>query len=132
MSGFEVQVVARPRVMSQSAREYARRKISHLDRYTPRPVLFARVELDRMADPSLERPVLAKAMLDVSGRQLRAQVTAARLNEAVDLLNDRLRHQLEHLSGQLRAGRRGRGPVRRASDRHDRPRRVLAGQGSRQ
>ena len=128
MSGFEVQVVARPRGVGQGAREYARRRIVQLDRYTPRPVLFARVELDRMADPSVERPVLAKAMLDVSGRRLRAQVAAGRVNEAVDLLSDRLRQQLEHLSRRLRTRRRGRVPVRRATDRHDRPRRVLADQ----
>jgi ribosome-associated translation inhibitor RaiA len=108
MSGFEVQVVARPRELGAGARVYARQKIAHLARYAPRPVLFARIKLERMADPAVERPAVAEATLEVSGHLLRAHAAAGRLEEAVDLLEDRLRQQLEHLSSHLHTRQHGR------------------------
>jgi len=99
-----VQVVAHPRELATSAAGYARKKIAHLARYAPRPVLFARVKLERMADPAVERPAVAEATLEVSGHPLRAHAAAGQLEEAVDLLEDRLRQQLEHLSSQASDG----------------------------
>lgn len=113
MRGYEVQVVTHRRGLGRSARDYARDKVAHLGRYTPRPVLYARVELDQLADPSVERRALAKATLDVNGHQLRAHAAAGQPREAVDLLVDRLRHQLGHLSSQLRARRRAAARTRR-------------------
>jgi hypothetical protein len=57
----------------------------------PATVLFARVKLERMADPAVERPAVAEATLEVSGHPLRAHAAAEELEEAVDLLEDRLR-----------------------------------------
>jgi ribosome-associated translation inhibitor RaiA len=54
-----------------------------------------------MADPAVERPAVAEATLEVSGHPLRAHAAAGQLEEAVDLLEDRLRQQLEHLSSHL-------------------------------
>jgi hypothetical protein len=42
-------------------------------------------------------------------RLVRAQVTARQVNEAVDLLQARLRRRLEHLGDRLRARRRRAG-----------------------
>lgn len=104
MRDFQVQIVARSDDLSGDARDYARSKITHLARYAPRPVLFARVELQRLADPAVRRPALAEATLLLRGHRLRAHAHAAAsdLQEAVDQLQDRLRHQLEHLSSRLR------------------------------
>jgi ribosome-associated translation inhibitor RaiA len=54
-----------------------------------------------MADPAVERPAVAEATLEVNGHPLRAHAAADHLEEAVDLLEDRLRPQLEHLSSHL-------------------------------
>ncbi len=59
-------------------------------------MLFARVKLGRAPDPGMTRPAIAQAVLDVDGRPVRAQVAARQLDEAVDLLEERLRDQLEH------------------------------------
>ncbi|MGZ4506092.1 MAG: ribosome hibernation promotion factor [Blastococcus sp.] len=61
-----------------------------------RPVLHARVRVTRHPDPSLERPVVASANVDVDGRFVRAQVAAPTAQEAVDLLHDRLQQRLRH------------------------------------
>ncbi|MFI0821260.1 sigma 54 modulation/S30EA ribosomal C-terminal domain-containing protein [Streptomyces sp. NPDC021098] len=62
-----------------------------------------------MANPAVERPVLAQANLDVNGQPARAHVAAGTLTEAVDLLQDRLAARLERLEEHGEA-RRGRGP----------------------
>jgi ribosome-associated translation inhibitor RaiA len=104
MRDFQVQIVARTDGLGRGARDYARSKITHLARYSPRPVLFARVELQRLPDPAVRQPALAEATLLLRGHRLRAHAHAAAgdLQEAVDQLQDRLRHQLEHLSSRLR------------------------------
>lgn len=77
--------------------EYAQNKIGGLAHLSRRPVSYARVRLTRRHDPAVRRPVIAQANLDVSGRPVRAQVEAATAQEAVDMLESRLRRQLEHL-----------------------------------
>lgn len=64
----------------------------------PRPILFARLLLAMEPDPALERPALAKASVDVSGRIIRAHVACPTMDEAVDQLDDRIRHSLHSLS----------------------------------
>ena len=88
------------------ARAYARRKIGQLAKLAPGPVLRARVRLERAADPAVERAAMAQGTLDVNGWAVRAQVAARQFDEAVDLLEARLRHRLEHLHSRLRARRR--------------------------
>jgi ribosome-associated translation inhibitor RaiA len=85
--------------------EYAREKVGSLLRLAPAPVLFARMTLAHEDAPGLERPAVAKATLDVNGRPVRAHVAASTDDEAVDLLEERLRHGLETLT-EKRQGRR--------------------------
>jgi len=80
-------------------REYARDKIDRLRGMVGAPVLFARVDLRRFTDPARERPVDAKASVDVNGRLVRAHVAADTVTEAVDLLDARLRERLARLHG---------------------------------
>lgn len=74
--------------------EYARMKVLEAARSASRPVLDAHVELRQESNPSLERPAIAKATLDVGGRHVRAHVAAESMREAIDLLEARLRRQL--------------------------------------
>jgi ribosome-associated translation inhibitor RaiA len=90
--------------------EHARRTIGGLARYTRRPMQQARVRLTTLANPAVERPVLAQGNLAVNGRIVRAQVTAHSPREAVDLLQDRLRQGLLRLDRHWEA-RRGSMPV---------------------
>ncbi|MDI3314079.1 MAG: HPF/RaiA family ribosome-associated protein [Mycobacterium sp.] len=89
--------------------DYARRKIGALGRFTHQPVLHAHVKLGRHADPAVPRRVIAQANLDVNGRLVRAQVEGATTREAIDRLEARLRHQLEHVAEHWEA-RRGKMP----------------------
>lgn len=73
---------------------YAQEKISKLGRFAHGAVLDARVRLTRQPPP---RSVLAQGNLDVNGRRIRAQVSAADPREAVDQLESRLRAQLARL-----------------------------------
>lgn len=86
--------------------DYARAKIGALGRLAHRPVLNARVRLTRQRNPALARPVIAQANLDVDGRLIRAQVGGSNAREAVDRLQDRLKHLLER-SAEHWEGRRG-------------------------
>jgi len=106
MRELQVQVVTVHGDVDPDGQAYARRKIGQLAKLAPGPVLSARVKLDRAPDPALERPALAQATLDVNGRLIRARVAARRLDEAIDLLEARLRHRLEHLASHRRARHR--------------------------
>lgn len=79
-------------------REYAERKIAHVAQRTRGPVLMAKVDLHQEPNPSRSRPATAKAVLDVNGTVVRAHTSAPSLHEAIDLLEDRLLHRLEHQS----------------------------------
>lgn len=78
----------------EGTREYAEKKIGHVRDYAHEPVLDAHAVLTLAADPARERPALAEATLDVNGTPVRAQVAAAHVGEAIDLLEDRLRRRL--------------------------------------
>lgn len=100
-----VEVVARgPR--ADAARDYAEEKLRRVIGKAGDPVLFARITLEEAPDPAVERPAEAQAMLDVNGRPVRAQVAARVMNEAVDLLEERLLDRLRHRAAQRRALRR--------------------------
>jgi len=117
-----VPAIVSDETIDEAARERAREKVSHLTRYAPRPVLHARVTLRRHHDPACDRPVLASGALDVSGRIVRAHVSAAQEAEAVDLLVDRLRVNLDRLSGVRRSRRHESGGGTPGEWRHgDRP-----------
>ena len=84
--------------VTKAEREYASRKIAHVLRIAPGPVLFAKADLVSETAPARERPAIVKAELDVNGRLVRAHVAAATMFAAVDLVEARLRHRLERLA----------------------------------
>ncbi|MFW6205448.1 MAG: sigma 54 modulation/S30EA ribosomal C-terminal domain-containing protein [Actinomycetota bacterium] len=92
----------------ENVQDRARTKIDELTRYTPEPILHARVRLSRSHNPAVERPVIAQANLDVNGRLLRAQVSAPTGYEAVDELDQRLRRQLRRMARHWEAKRGAR------------------------
>ena len=93
----EVQVHGDAQI-DETEREYARRKVARVAQRARGPILFAKVDLHAEANPSQARRALAKAVLDVNGSPVRAHVHAPTLREAIDLLEDRLLHRLEHMS----------------------------------
>lgn len=115
---MDVQVVALNSHVGPTVKAYARKKVAALAKVTPARVLHARVVLDRAADPSLARPAVAQALLDLDGRPVCARASARRLHEAVDLLEARLRHRLEHLASQRRTLHRSAGVARPGHWRH--------------
>jgi len=106
---MDVQVVALDLHVGPAVKAYARKKVAALAKVAPACTLHARVLLGRVADPAVARPAVAEALLDLDGRPVRAQVSARRLYEAVDLLEARLRHRLEHLTSQRRTLHRSAG-----------------------
>ncbi|TQM78940.1 sigma 54 modulation/S30EA-like ribosomal protein [Saccharothrix saharensis] len=72
------------------ATEYARAKVAAVAKYAPADVQFAHVRL-RTDGP---RSIVAHASLDVNGKPVNAEAAATTYQEAVDLLHDRLQHQL--------------------------------------
>lgn len=97
MTDFEVKIAATGTI-SESAKAYARDKIAKLGHLTRRPVLFAEVKLTAESNPKIERSYVAEANLDVNGRLVRAHVAGHSPDEAVDLLEERLKRQLHDLS----------------------------------
>ena len=97
MSDIQIQVRWRddtyPRVV-----DYAREKVAAALRYTSRPVLFARVWLDRAPDPAVARPAEASVEVDLNGTVVRARADAATQVEAIDLMQDRLKLRLARLT----------------------------------
>jgi len=84
--------------VTSTERAYAARKVEHLLKVAPGPVLFAKVDLVAEADPARERPAIVKAEFDVNGRLVCAHVAAATMFAAVDLVEARLRQRLERLA----------------------------------
>lgn len=80
------------------AGELARQKVEAVSHLTGRPILHAHVILDRIANPSVDHPVVAEASLDVNGRMIHAKAAAGTARDAIDLLQDRLRRQLTDLN----------------------------------
>lgn len=74
---------------------YAIEKLTHLAGHEAAPILFGEIKLDLEANPAVERPARAEAVLDVNGDPVRAHVAAHDLPEAIDLLEDRLARRLE-------------------------------------
>lgn len=59
-------------------------------------VLFARLKLSTAADPARAKPALAQVTIDIDGDVVRAHVAAHEMHAAIDLLQRRVRSQLEH------------------------------------
>lgn len=74
---------------------YAVDKLTHLAGHESAPILFGEVKLVLDANPAIERPAHAEAVLDVNGDPVRAHVAAHDLPEAIDLLEGRLARRLD-------------------------------------
>ena len=80
--------------VSQTDVDYAEQKVEHVLARVGRPVLYARLRLTHAGDPAVSRPALAQVNVDVDGRLVRAQVGAATMHEAADLVQARLADKL--------------------------------------
>ncbi len=97
----DVTVVARD-PQSEAARDDAERKVRRVMEAIGEPILHARVKLSMAPDPAVERPARAEAALDVNGQLVRAHVSGHTLQEAVDLLEPRLRGRALHAAARVR------------------------------
>jgi len=88
--------------------EYAQRKVRAAVRYCSHPILRASVRLVRFPDPALPRPVVASALVNVNGRPVRVQTTAASARAGLDALQHSLRTAIERLD-RPHHGRHGHG-----------------------
>lgn len=77
-----------------SAKQYAADKVAVVASHTGQPILGAEVKLRVERNPSLDRPAVAEATLDVNGRPVRAHVAGTTIEEAIDLLEQRLLRRL--------------------------------------
>jgi ribosome-associated translation inhibitor RaiA len=99
-------------------RHYASEKIARVGKLAPFPVLRARARLSEETNPSVERPAIVEASLDMGERVIRAHVAAAGMREAIDLLEERLRRRLDELNEHLLARRRETGVAEPGEWRH--------------
>jgi hypothetical protein len=104
--------------LDPKVREHAREVLLEVASHAPQPVQHARIVLTVHRDPALERPAVAKASLDVRGRPVRAHVAAGHMVEAIDLLERRLRRNLEELEEFARADRHETGVEQTGKWRH--------------
>ena len=79
----------------EAAKQYAIDKVTQLARFTRRPIVYALLRLSVESRRAIERPAVAEATLDLGGQIVRAHVAARDPMAAIDLLDDRLRRQLE-------------------------------------
>jgi ribosome-associated translation inhibitor RaiA len=89
--------------------DYARQKVAGVLRHTGRAVLRVHIVVERQRDPARERPVTARANVDLDGTPISVHVAATKPRDAVDQLVERLDHRLERVS-------RGRHPRRERPD----------------
>ncbi|MEE1786696.1 HPF/RaiA family ribosome-associated protein [Streptomyces sp. SP17BM10] len=90
----DVEITTRGAV-SSAAPDYARAKVRAVLGRIHEPVLAVRVKLTQEAHHAIVRPSVAQAVVDLDGRPVRAHVAAATMQEAVDLLQDRLLARLD-------------------------------------
>jgi ribosome-associated translation inhibitor RaiA len=98
-------IVARRGAIGEADLDYALGRIAALVPQVPGPLLLVRLLLAVVGDPARDRPAEVKAELDVNGTLLRAHVAGHDMQEAADLLQLRLRSQLEHLAERQHAHR---------------------------
>lgn len=84
--------------VSEGDRRYAVEKISKVVGTLDDPILHAEIRLERATNPARERPAMARVTIDVDGEPVRAHVAGREMHEAVDLLEERLRHRLEAIA----------------------------------
>jgi hypothetical protein len=98
--------------------ELARRRVTGVLRHIGEPVLLARVMLTMAADPAVERPATAWAMVSVNGRLVRASGTGPTMHDAIGQLAARLRIRLDRAWLDERKHLRPASATRRILHRH--------------
>jgi hypothetical protein len=109
----EIEVLVSGGGIDTAARDHAVRKIRTALGEAGRPVLFAMLRLTTATDPANERPADARLTVDLDGHAIRVQVRARTMDEAVDVLERRLRDQLGHLRSRALYRRRHGPPAER-------------------
>ena len=84
-----------------TVRTYAEAKVRRLDRHFDR-IIDARLELDLAGRHSADPAKVAALRVHVTGGILRAKVTAQKLQEAVDLVVDKVDEQLRRRKERLK------------------------------
>jgi hypothetical protein len=99
--------------------ERAREAIGRALVHPPRPILYAKVTLNRLRDPAVPNPNLVSVRVDLNGRPVNAYAAGATMPEAIGLATARLRARVNHLAGYWEARRRryrGTAPASRLHD----------------
>lgn len=91
-------------------RDRAIEKIDKVVRNLEAPALRVDIRLSVDNGRGRERPAHARALLDVNGSPVRVQVAASTIDEAIDLLDARLRRRLKSLAEHRQALRRAATP----------------------
>lgn len=81
-----------------SARRHAERILASLGAKAPRPIIYARFKLRVEPSRPPDEQALVQATIDVSGSRIRAHVASRNVEEALDLLDERLRRRLRRLT----------------------------------
>ncbi len=92
--------------VSEAARQYAEAKVPRLRQHAHGPVLMIRIKLSLAEGQDVERSAIAEAVMDIDGRMVRGQVAGHRIEEAVDLLVDRMIRQLDQAAAKARSRER--------------------------
>jgi len=102
-----IEIVSRGPVGERSRRRL-RQELARLADESPRHAVYLRGALTYEQNPSVARPALASATIDLGRRVIRARVAANGTSTAIDLLVVRLRRSLRELRGRDEATMRRR------------------------
>ncbi|MFN0028980.1 MAG: HPF/RaiA family ribosome-associated protein [Acidimicrobiales bacterium] len=91
--------------VTECERTYAFEKVRAALQLVTEPVLGVDLRLEHAKDPARVKPVIARLRVNLNGTQLRVHVAADTMHEAVDLLFERFRDRLGHLTAHRRAVR---------------------------
>jgi ribosome-associated translation inhibitor RaiA len=93
----EVLVETRGKVSDRAVME-ARERIAALARFTGRPVLYAKVDLQYRPEGAAVERSIARAVLDINGHPLHAHANAESMHAAIVEIQERLRTRIERLA----------------------------------
>lgn len=99
-----IEIVSRGPIGERSRRRL-RKELAQLADESPRHPIFVRGALTFEQNPSVARPALASATIDLGRRVVRAHVAADGTATAIDLLVARLRRSMRDLRGRDEGGR---------------------------
>jgi ribosome-associated translation inhibitor RaiA len=92
MNTSEIEILVRSHsTISAPVQQYARAKVEAVLRHTSRPILYARINLDRAGGTAATQ---ASVEIDLNGTILLAKADADSPMEAIDLMKDRLSARL--------------------------------------